>query len=71
MKCGIIFMTVLLGNILASGEEYRLDQGAVTGFLPRFRNVRATMLFGSQRDMACFDRQDFGKVDGVNLWCKY
>jgi predicted nucleic acid-binding protein len=31
----------------------------------------ATMLFGSQRDIACFDRHDFGKVDGLNLWCKY
>ena len=31
----------------------------------------ATMLFGKQRDIACFDRHDFGRVDGLNLWCKY
>jgi len=31
----------------------------------------ATMLFGSQRDIACFDRNDFGKVDGLNIWCRY
>lgn len=31
----------------------------------------ATMLFGSQRDIACFDRQDFGRVDGLNIWCKF
>ncbi len=31
----------------------------------------ATMLYGSQRDIACFDRTDFGKVDGLNIWCKY
>lgn len=31
----------------------------------------ATMLYGTQRNIACFDRRDFGKVDGLNLWCKY
>jgi predicted nucleic acid-binding protein len=31
----------------------------------------ATMLFGVQRDIACFDRKDFGKVDGLNLWCMH
>lgn len=31
----------------------------------------ATMLVASQRDIACFDRNDFGKVDGLNIWCKY
>ncbi|MFH1868675.1 MAG: hypothetical protein ABH843_06865 [Candidatus Omnitrophota bacterium] len=31
----------------------------------------ATMLYGSQRDMACFDRKDFGRVDGLNIWCKF
>lgn len=31
----------------------------------------ATMLFGSQRDIAGFDRHDFSKVDGLNLWCKF
>lgn len=31
----------------------------------------ATMLFGTQRDIACFDRHDFGKVDGLNIWCRF
>lgn len=31
----------------------------------------ATMLYASQRDIACFDRKDFGRVDGLNLWCKF
>ncbi|MFH0931877.1 MAG: hypothetical protein V1890_08080 [Candidatus Zixiibacteriota bacterium] len=31
----------------------------------------ATMLYGAQRDIACFDRNDFGQVDGLNIWCKY
>lgn len=31
----------------------------------------ATMLFGSQRDIACFDKNDFGRVDGLNIWCGY
>ena len=31
----------------------------------------ATMLYGAQRNIACFDRRDFGKVDGLNLWCKF
>jgi len=31
----------------------------------------ATMLYGSQRDIACFDTRDFGRVDGLNIWCKY
>lgn len=31
----------------------------------------ATMLVASQRDIACFDRHDFGKVVGLNIWCKY
>jgi len=31
----------------------------------------ATMLYGSQGDIACFDRNDFGRVEGINLWCKY
>ncbi|MFA5747413.1 MAG: hypothetical protein WC926_05095 [Candidatus Paceibacterota bacterium] len=31
----------------------------------------ATMLYGAQSDIACFDKHDFGKVEGLNLWCKY
>lgn len=31
----------------------------------------ATMLYGSQRDIACFDRKDFCRVDGLNLWCQW
>lgn len=31
----------------------------------------ATMLFGAQRDIACFDRHDFGQVNGLNIWCSY
>ncbi|MCK5659088.1 MAG: type II toxin-antitoxin system VapC family toxin [Alphaproteobacteria bacterium] len=31
----------------------------------------ATMLYGSQKDIACFDRKDFGRVDGLNIWCRY
>ena len=31
----------------------------------------ATMLYGTQRDIGCFDRKDFGRVDGLNVWCNY
>lgn len=31
----------------------------------------ATMLYGAQRDIACFDRKDFGIVDGLNIYCRY
>lgn len=31
----------------------------------------ATMLYGSQCDIASFDRNDFSKISGINIWCKY
>lgn len=31
----------------------------------------ATMLYGSQNHIACFDRHDYGKIKDLNIWCKY
>ncbi|OIO81309.1 MAG: hypothetical protein AUJ89_01045 [Candidatus Omnitrophica bacterium CG1_02_43_210] len=76
---------VALNNIISKfGTRLRLiipnEAGIVTKALElqcKYRLDRAdsihiaTMLFGSQRDIGCFDRHDFCKVDGINIWCKY
>lgn len=31
----------------------------------------STMLYGGKADLISFDKKDMGKIEGINLWCKY
>ncbi|MFH0772328.1 MAG: hypothetical protein V1933_06885 [Candidatus Omnitrophota bacterium] len=61
----VIFPTEsgIVGKALELQCQYKLERADSVHI--------ATMLFGAQRDIACFDRNDFGQVNGLNLWCLY
>ncbi len=31
----------------------------------------ASMFYGEEKNMVSFDREDFGKIAGISLWCKF
>jgi len=53
---------VVAKSIVEIKTKYKLNQGDAMHI--------GTMLTSQQRDIAAFD-DDFYKVDGINIWCKY